>query len=91
MLYAIAAGSLVAVILGVIGLVDLFRVRDTLETWKVVAWAIFIVLIPIFGLISWLLWRLARSQALIDAMDSAAGVGQSPEEHRVRPVPPASP
>ncbi|MEN8114216.1 MAG: hypothetical protein ABFS21_07495 [Actinomycetota bacterium] len=91
MVYAIGAGSVVVVILGIIGLVDLYRVRDTLETWKMVTWALFIILIPIVGLFSWLLWRLARSQVMIDALEMGASTREPPDDHRIRAKPPGSP
>lgn len=64
----IGTGSLIVAIVVIIGLVDLFRNRHTMETWQVVLWAALIVLIPLIGLIAYLFWRISRSEAMQDAM-----------------------
>jgi hypothetical protein len=39
-----------------------------METWQVVVWAVLIVLIPIGGLVSYLFWRIFRSEAMQGAI-----------------------
>jgi hypothetical protein len=63
------AGSLLLAVFGIVGLVDLYRNRHTMETWQVAVWALVIVLVPIAGLIVYLFWRLSRSETMQDAMD----------------------
>jgi hypothetical protein len=63
------AGSLLVLVLVVIGLVDLARNRHEMETSQVVIWAIVVVLLPVVGLVGYLLWRLARSGAMRESMD----------------------
>jgi hypothetical protein len=63
------AGSLLLLVLAVVGLADLARNRRTMETAQVVIWAIVIILLPVIGLVSYLLWRIARSDAMVDSMD----------------------
>ena len=60
--------SLILVILVIMGLVDLARNRDTMSTGQVVLWAALIILIPFVGLIAYLFWRIARSEAMADAL-----------------------
>lgn len=67
-LTATVGASIIIVILVAIGLVDLVRHRHTMEGWQVVLWAIVIVLIPLIGLIAYLFWRIARSEAMQDAL-----------------------
>ncbi len=64
MIWAAGGGSVVLLILAVVGLVDLIRNRDTMETWQVVLWAVLIVLVPVIGLVSYLFWRIFRSEAM---------------------------
>ena len=40
-----------------------------METYQVVIWAIVIVLVPVIGLVSYLLWRLARSDSMQESME----------------------
>jgi uncharacterized membrane protein len=68
MAYWIGTGSVIVVILAILGLVDLFRNRHTMETWQVVLWAALIILIPLVGLIAYLFWRITRSEAMLDAL-----------------------
>jgi hypothetical protein len=63
-IWAAGGGSIVLLILAVVGLVDLIRNRDTMETWQVVGWAVLIVLVPVIGLVSYLFWRIFRSEAM---------------------------
>jgi hypothetical protein len=65
----IRAGSLLLIVLAVVGLVELIRTGDTMETWQVVVWAVLIVLVPVIGLVVFLFWRLSRSEAMQDAID----------------------
>ena len=68
MIPVVIGGSVFVAILAIIGLVDLFRHRETMLTWQVVLWAVLIVLLPIVGLIAYLFWRISRSEAMQDAM-----------------------
>ena len=61
--------SLVVVVLEIITLVNLVRYRRHLETWQVVLWAVFIVLVPLIGMTSYLMWRVSRSDALVDSIE----------------------
>jgi uncharacterized membrane protein YbhN (UPF0104 family) len=61
--------SLVVVVLEIITLVNLVRFRRHLETWQVVLWAVFIVLVPLIGMTSYLMWRVSRSDALVDSIE----------------------
>jgi hypothetical protein len=40
-----------------------------METSQVVIWAIVVVLLPVVGLVGYLLWRLARSDAMQESID----------------------
>ena len=69
MVYWLGAGaSLVVLVLWILGLVDLFRNRHTMETWQVVVWALLIIFVPAIGLIAYLFWRISRSEAMQDAL-----------------------
>jgi len=61
--------SLVVVVLEIITLVNLVRYRRHIETWQVVVWAVFIVLVPLIGMTSYLMWRVSRSDALVDSIE----------------------
>jgi high-affinity Fe2+/Pb2+ permease len=67
----------------ILGLVDLFKHRSSMGTGQVVGWTLFIILVPIVGLFSYLFWRISRSDAMQDAIDYNAGKGGSS-----RPLPP---
>lgn len=69
MIWMAGAGSLLLLVLMAIGLVDVARSRDTMETPQLVIWAIVIILLPVIGLVSYLLWRIARSDAMVESMD----------------------
>ncbi len=69
MIWLAGAGSLLILVLVVVGLVDLGRNRGKMETPQVVIWAIVIILVPVVGLVSYLLWRIARSDAMVESMD----------------------
>ncbi len=69
MIWIAGAGSVLLLVLLVVGLVDLVRNRHTMETWQVVMWAVLIVVIPVFGLVAYLFWRLARTETMQDAID----------------------
>ena len=62
-------GSLLLLALLVVGIVDLLHNRDTMNTRWVVLWLIALVALPVVGLVSYLLWRLARSDAMVASMD----------------------
>lgn len=67
MIWIAGAGSLLLLVLLVVGLVDLYRHRHTMETWRVVVWALALILVPVGGLIVYLFWRLSRSETMQDA------------------------
>jgi hypothetical protein len=67
-IWAAGGGSVVLLILAVVGLVDLVRNRDKMETWHVVVWTVLIVLVPVIGLVSYLFWRIFRSEAMQGAI-----------------------
>jgi hypothetical protein len=67
-IWVAGGGSVVLLILAVVGLVDLTRNRDKMETWQVVVWAVMIVLVPVLGLVSYLFWRIFRSEAMQGAI-----------------------
>lgn len=80
MIWIAGAGSLLLLVLMVIGLVDLARNRHKMETTQVTVWAIVIILLPAVGLVSYLLWRVARSDAIVDSMefqDKHSGKGKA--------------
>jgi hypothetical protein len=66
--WLIGAGSLLLVLLMVIGLVDLFKIRHTIGTPQLVLWAALVVMLPVVGLITYLFWRIARAASIQDAM-----------------------
>lgn len=72
MIWMAGAGSLLLLVLVAVGLIDLARNRDKIETPQLVIWAIVIILLPVIGLVSYLLWRIARSDALVESMDFQA-------------------
>ncbi len=69
MIWMAGAGSLLLLVLIVIGLVDLARNRHKMETPQLVIWAIVIILLPVIGLVAYLFWRIARSDAMVESMD----------------------
>jgi len=87
MIWVAGAGSLVLFVLAVIGLVDLIRNRHTMETWQFVVWAALIVLVPVIGLVSYLFWRIFRSEAMQDAIDFR---GEQSEASKRDMIPPSS-
>jgi heme/copper-type cytochrome/quinol oxidase subunit 2 len=40
-----------------------------MKSYQLVIWAIVLVLVPVIGLVAYLLWRIARSDAMQDSMD----------------------
>lgn len=87
--YAVAAGSVMVVIVGLIGLWDVWRTRSKLTTWHLSVWILAIVLLPVFGVVAWLLYRISKAQAIIDGFDTAAGTLEPPDDHRTRAIPPS--
>ena len=69
MIWAVGAGSVVLLVFVAIGLIDLIRNRHKMETHHVVIWAFVIVLVPLIGLVAYLLWRLSRSESMQDSID----------------------
>jgi hypothetical protein len=68
-IWLVGGGSLLLLVLVAIALVDLVRIRQTMKPWQMVIWALVIVLIPIGGLLAYVLWRIARSSAMTDAIE----------------------
>ncbi|MEA2023879.1 MAG: PLD nuclease N-terminal domain-containing protein [Actinomycetota bacterium] len=66
--WLIGTGSVLLIALWVVGLVDLFRQRQKMETWQLVVWAALIILVPLIGLVTYLFWRISRSEAMDDAL-----------------------
>ena len=64
MIWFAGAGAVLLLVLVTIGLVDLIRNRHKMETYQVVLLAIVIVLMPVIGPVSYLAWRLARSDSM---------------------------
>ena len=79
MYWLAGGGSLLLLALLVVGIVDLLQNRDTMNTRWVVLWLIVLVVLPVVGLVSYLLWRLARSDAMVASMDFQ-------DEHPVDPT-----
>ena len=69
MYWLAGGGSLLLLALLVVGILDLIHNRDTMSTPQVVLWLIALVALPVVGLVSYLLWRLARSDAMVASMD----------------------
>ena len=69
MIWAVGAGSVVLLAFVAIGLIELVRNRHRMETYQVVIWAVVIVLVPLFGLVAYLLWRISRSESMQDSID----------------------
>ena len=69
MIWLVGGGSLLLLLLVVFALVDLVRIRHTMKPWQMVIWALVIVLIPIGGLLAYVLWRISRSSAMTDAIE----------------------
>jgi heme/copper-type cytochrome/quinol oxidase subunit 2 len=69
MVWVAGAGSLILVVVTVAGLFDVFRYRDRIGTSQLVAWMIFIVVVPIVGLLSYVLWRISRSDTMDESID----------------------
>ena len=76
------AGSLLLLVVTVAGLVDVFRYRDRMKTSQVVAWSIFIVILPLVGIISYIFWRISRSETMQESM---AFQDEHPIENDKRP------
>jgi hypothetical protein len=69
MVWIAGSVSLVVVVLEIITLVNLVRYRHHLETWQVVLWAVFILVVPFIGMFSYLMWRVSGSDALLESME----------------------
>lgn len=82
MVWIAGAGSLLLLVVTILGLVDVFRHRDRMKTSEVVGWVIFIVVVPIVGLVSFLLWRISRSETM---QESIAFQDEHPIESNARP------
>ncbi|MCL1588051.1 MAG: hypothetical protein M3092_06500 [Actinomycetia bacterium] len=69
MVWIAGSVSLVVVVLEIATLVNLVRYRHHLETWQVVLWAVFIVVVPLIGMVSYLMWRVSRSDAMTESIE----------------------
>jgi len=69
MVWIAGTASLILIVFEIIALIDLVKYRHSMETWQVVAWAVFILVVPLIGLFSYLLWRIARSDAMTESME----------------------
>ena len=67
MIWIAGAGGLLLLVLVIIGLVDLYRHRHTMEAWQVVVWALVLIFVPVGGLVVYLVWRISRSDTMQDA------------------------
>lgn len=79
MVWMVGAGSLLLIVAVIIGLADLVRSRHSMSTAQVVVWAVAIIVVPVIGLIAYLFWRIARSEAMRDSMefqDEHSGKGE---------------
>jgi heme/copper-type cytochrome/quinol oxidase subunit 2 len=69
-------------VLVIIGLVDLYRNHHTMKTWQVVVWAVVLILVPVGGLVVYLVWRISRSDTMQDAQayqqEHSSGRGPTP-------------
>ena len=69
MIWIAGTASLIIIVFEIIALIDLVKYRHSMETWQLVAWAVFIVVVPLIGLFSYLLWRISRSDAMTDSIE----------------------
>jgi hypothetical protein len=69
MVWIAGSVSLIVVVFEIIALIDLVKYRHSMETWQLVAWAVFILVVPFIGLVSYLLWRIARSDAMTESIE----------------------
>ena len=64
MIWMAGAGSLLLVVLLLLGLWDLTRNRNTMGTRTVVIWTLVLIFLPVLGLVWYLFWRISRSEIL---------------------------
>ncbi len=69
MVWIAGAGSLLLLIATVAGLLDVYRHRDRMKTSQLVGWTIFILVVPVVGLISYVMWRISRSETMEESME----------------------
>ncbi len=69
MVWIAGSASLILLVLEIVVLIDLVKYRHSMETWQLVAWAVFILIVPVVGLVSYLLWRIARSDAMAESIE----------------------
>ena len=69
MVWIAGAGSLLLLIATVAGLLDVYRYRDRMKTSQLVGWTIFILVVPVVGLISYVIWRISRSDTMEESME----------------------
>jgi hypothetical protein len=82
MFWIAGAGSLLLLVVTVAGLVDVYRYRGHMKTSQVVAWSIFIVILPFVGVLSYVFWRISRSETM---QESIAYQNEHPIESDERP------
>jgi high-affinity Fe2+/Pb2+ permease len=69
MVWIAGAGSLLLLVGTVAGLWDLYRYRNRVKTSLLVGWTVFILVVPVVGLISYVLWRISRSETMEESME----------------------
>jgi hypothetical protein len=69
MVWIAGTASLVLIVFEIIALIDLVKYRHSMETWQLFAWGAFILIVPLIGLFSYLLWRIAHSDAMEESME----------------------
>ena len=69
MVWIAGAGTLLLVIITVAALVSVFGYRDHMKTSQLVTWTIFILVVPVVGVLSYVLWRISRSGSMEESME----------------------
>ena len=64
MIWIAGAGSLLLLVLLIIGLWGLTRNRHTMGTRTGVIWALVLIFLPVLGLVWYLFWRISRAEML---------------------------
>ena len=84
MVWIAGAGSLLLLVGTVAGLWDLYRYRNRVKTSLLVGWTVFILVVPVVGLISYVLWRISRSETMEESMIDTAAILSSHLDHQIR-------
>ena len=64
MIWISGAGSLLLLVLLILGLWDLTRNRHAMGTRTVAIWALVLIVLPVLGLVWYLFWRISRAEML---------------------------